>query len=205
VRPRLIHAAVVVVAALAVPARVAATPVELAIHVAADADATPAVDQAWLEAALAAANERLGPAAVAFSTTPASGDGVPIDVDTVDQRDALAAHATGTALHVFVVRRLADKDKSGDWINGVTWRYRGTDRALRGRRYIVVGKDALVDTLAHELGHFFGLAHTTDPANLMTAPGREPGAILDDEQLQRVRSRAAAWARAHTGRRDRRR
>jgi hypothetical protein len=149
---------------LALPALVAATtPVELAVHVAVDGDAEPAVDQAWLDAALAAANERLGPAEVAVTATAASADGVPIDVDTVEQRDALAAHATGAALHVFVVRRLADKDKAGGWINGVTWRYRGTDRALRGRRYIVVGKDALVDTLAHELGHFFGLAHTTDP------------------------------------------
>ena len=187
----MIRAAIV----LALPALVAATPVELVVHVAVDGDADPAVDQGWLDDALAAANERLGPAEVAVTATAAGGDGVPIDVDTVEQRDGLAAHATGTALHVFVVRRLADKDKSGDRINGVTWRYRGTDRALRGRRYIVVDKGALVDTLAHELGHFFGLAHTTDPANLMTAPGRERGAGLDATQLQRVRSRAAAWAR----------
>jgi hypothetical protein len=178
----------------ALPALVAATPVELAVHVASDGD-DPAVDQAWIDTAVATANERLGPAGVAFTATVAKPDGVPAEVLTVAQRDALAAHAEAGTLHVFVVGKLANKDRSGDWINGVTWRYAGPDRGLRGRRYIVVARDALVDTLAHELGHFFGLAHATDPANLMMAPGRTPGATLDERQLARVRARAAAWAR----------
>ena len=103
-------------------------------------------------------------------------------------RDALAplAAADGT-VHVFIVEKLADKDKDGV-IGGVTW--------LHGRhRYIIVSRDdGKEDTLAHELGHFFGLSHTTDPHDLMTSD-RERGGTLTDEQLAIVRRRYAAFTR----------
>jgi hypothetical protein len=94
-----------------------------------------------------------------------------------------------------VVDRAADKDKEGDWIGGVHWRYGGKARALRGRRYVILSRQhARDDTLAHELGHFFGLPHSDVDGNLMT-PGRGDGGVLDDAQRKTVRRRARTWAR----------
>ena len=179
-----------VLLALALPLLVAAapTPVTVTVHVAAGAEA----DDAWIAAEIQTATERLGAAGVEFSAAPAEARDVPAEVTTVAQRDDLAALAPrdGT-IHLFVVRKLADKDAPG-WINGVTWRH-------RDRRYLVIAHaDALPDTLAHELGHFFGLSHTTAPENLMTAPGRRDGATLDPRQIAIVRRRItkSCWSRS---------
>jgi hypothetical protein len=113
---------------------------------------------------------------------------------TVADRNRLAELAVGDgAVHVFVVDRAADKDKEGDWIGGVHWRYGGKTRRLRGRRYVILSRQhARDDTLAHELGHFFGLPHSDADGNLMT-PGRSDGGVLDDAQRARLRRRVRAW------------
>jgi hypothetical protein len=164
---------------------VLALAVVLTVHVAAGADG-PIADDAWLDHEVATATERLGGAEI--SRTAGGADGVPDAIATVDDRDALAAMADddGT-VHVFVVERVADKDKDGV-IGGVTW--------VHGRRrYIIVSHtDGREDTLAHELGHFFGLSHTSDPHDLMT-PAREPGGTLTDAQLTIVRRHLAAFTR----------
>jgi hypothetical protein len=155
--------------------------VVLTVHVAAGAGA----DDAWIDAEVATAVTRLS---ADFTRAAGTSDGVPASIDTTDARDALAplAAADGT-VHVFIVEKLADKDKDGV-IGGVTW--------LHGRRrYIIVSRDdGKDDTLAHELGHFFGLSHTTDPHDLMTSD-RERGGTLTDLQLAIVRRRYAAFTR----------
>ena len=158
--------------------------VVLTVHVAADAKA----DDAWLDAEVATAVERLGPAGADFTRAPGAADGVPSAIATVDDRDALAALvADDGTVHVFVVATLADKDKDGP-IGGVTW-------AHGRRRYIIVSHDdGKPDTLAHELGHFFGLSHTTDPHDLMTSD-RAPGGTLTEAQRAIVRRRYAAFTR----------
>jgi hypothetical protein len=161
---------------------VPALAVVIAVHVAAGAGA----DAAWIDREVATARERLGADVTRVDGAPA---GVPDAIATTDDRDALAALADddGT-VHVFVVARVADKDKDGAVIGGVTWPH-------AGRRYVIVSReDGRVDTLAHELGHFFGLAHTSDPHDLMT-PLREPGGTLTRAQLATVRRRIAAFTR----------
>jgi hypothetical protein len=158
--------------------------VVLTIHVASGAGA----DDAWIDRQVATAGERLGGAGADFTRASGTADGVADDIATTDDRDSLAplAAADGT-VHVFVVEKVADKDKDGV-IGGVTW--------MHGRRrYIIVSHDdAKDDTLAHELGHFFGLSHTTDPHDLMTSD-RAPGGTLTDAQLTIVRRRYAAFTR----------
>ena len=168
--------------AVLLPLLTGAAPVELTVHVVADHGA-PIADDAWLDTELAAAVERLG-AAVTRSAGPAPG---PATVATVEDRDALAAAVTDDrTVHVFVVRRVADKDRAGAVIGGVTWQH-------AHRRYIIVSRDdARDDTLAHELGHFFGLGHTRAADNLMT-PLRDPGGRLTDAQRAIVHRRIAAF------------
>lgn len=187
--------------AAALPVLVAAAPVEieLAVHVAAGDDGAPVADAAWIDVQVERAGEQLAGADVAVTWRDAGGDGVVPHVDTVADRDALAAAASDAgAVHVFVVARLADKDVAGAWLNGVHWRYGGARRALRGRRYVILSRETRWDyTLAHELGHFFGLAHTDVDGGLMTTGRRRGDATptLTDTQLARVSRRARAWAR----------
>lgn len=190
-------AIVAILLGLAGRASADSTSITLTVHVATTAG-TAVSDDAWIADEIATATARFTDADVAFTRADGAADGVPADVATVADRDALAALAPddGT-VHVFVVDKLANKDAEG-YINGVTWRYAGAKRALRGRRYIVLARgDALVDTLAHELGHMFGLSHTDEPTNLMMAPGRDDGATFDADQLATVARKAAAFAKRH--------
>ncbi len=154
---------------------------QLVIHVAAG-------DEAWVDDAVATASDRLDHE---LTWTAGPTDDVPTEILTVAARDALAALDDGDAVHVFVVARVADKDEAGAWLGGVTWR-------ASGHRYVIVAHDdARPDTLAHELGHFFGLRHQTAEDNLMTAPGRVDGARLTERQRKTVRRKIAAWLKRH--------
>jgi hypothetical protein len=66
-------------------------------------------------------------------------------------------------VHVFVVGRLADVDIAGNEIRGVHWR----ERADRTHRWVILSKIAGSLVLPHELGHFFGLPHSTHDISLM--------------------------------------
>lgn len=97
---------------------------------------------------------------VAVDTVPASE----LEIDTRDERDALGHDRfTRGVVHVFVVGRLADVDIEGQEIRGVHWR----ERADRTRRWVILSKIAGSLVLSHELGHFFGLPHSTYDISLM--------------------------------------
>jgi hypothetical protein len=175
---------------LVLPLLVGAGPVRVTLHVA-TIDGKPVAGEPWLTTQLARANDILAVTDVQVEEGRRTRlDDSEADIMTVAERHALGSRAErdGT-VHVFVVRKLADKDKDGAFINGVHWRYRGASRRYRGRRYIILAASAHADTLAHELGHFFGLPHVKAPDNLMSYQRAGADIFLNRMQIRRVNRR----------------
>jgi hypothetical protein len=106
-------------------------------------------------------------------------------VATRADRNAIAnGRLGGTTLHVFVVAKLDDVDHAGDEIRGVTWHAHDTT-------YIILSSIAPERTLAHELGHFFGLPHSTYAISIMNKTPRDEPPPEDrrfaDEEIEAMR------------------
>ena len=89
-------------------------------------------------------------------------------------------------IHVFVVGRLADVDEDGAIAYGVTWHTSDDDR-----KYVIVSAQALERTLAHELGHFFGLPHSSYAISIMNKSDRAEPPVeqrtFADEEIAAMR------------------
>lgn len=98
-----------------------------------------------------------------------------LEIDDRPERDALGHDRfTRGVVHVFVVGRLANVDEPGE-IRGVHWR----ERADRTHRWIILSKIAGSLVLSHELGHFFGLPHSTYDISLMNKSVRLTPLVTD--------------------------
>ncbi|HOX43833.1 MAG TPA: hypothetical protein PK668_09545 [Myxococcota bacterium] len=162
--------------------------IPLCVHLAGPEDGHPPL-RAFLEAAVPRAQELLGPAGARFEVRGTrAGEPAERAVQNAAERDALAAHAgEAGCVHVFLLPRLGDLERKDLDIAGRHWRYQGKDRRLRGRRYVLVAPaSARVDTLAHELGHYFGLGHRAERQNLMKQLPRDPAPGLTPAQLRVV-------------------
>jgi hypothetical protein len=140
----------------------------LHVHVAGD-DHGLVATASWLTAQLAGANRHftlldVGFQLAAVDTLPASA----MHIESRADRNAVAEDRLGGRLiHVFVVGQLDDVDVEGETRYGVVWR-----RPKDPRRYIILSVQALERTLAHELGHFFGLPHSTYAVSIMNKTER---------------------------------
>jgi hypothetical protein len=169
----------------------------LAFHVAA-AEGGLAQTSAWLAEQVREANRHFAPAGLAFSvsTVQALAPGH-AHVRDADARDAIGAKRTAKGrVDVFVVSSLSDIDEPGE-IRGVHWRRRNATE----QRFIILSAIAGPFVLAHELGHWFSLPHSTSPASIMNKardPQRPPVETwgFAEPELRRIRRAAKrAFAR----------
>jgi hypothetical protein len=139
---------------------------QLRLHVAVG-DAGAIASAGWVRAQVATANRHFTPVDVGFEV--ASVNELPastLRIATRKDRDALGARIRGAVIDVFVVDQLDDVDDPGELIRGVAWR-RGD------RKFVILSALALERTLAHELGHVFGLPHSTYAISIMNKTSRE--------------------------------
>jgi hypothetical protein len=147
-------------------------------------DGAPVQDDDWVRRQIATANELFAPAHVSFRWwIDKELDPSHVEIHTKGDRDALSALTERTGfIDVFLVARLEDVDEPGRYRKGVVWTHRPD-----GKRYVVLSAEAPIGVLAHELGHFFGNAHTTVPDNLMSYLRTEGGTVsFDETQIARV-------------------
>ncbi|MBV8757629.1 MAG: matrixin family metalloprotease [Deltaproteobacteria bacterium] len=139
------------------------------LHLASD-DRGPVVSEDFIAEQLAAANKHFEPLDIGFEIVgvdalPASA----VHVETRSDRDGLATDRLGGKLiHVFLVGQLDDVDDEDRIDFGVTWHAKHDDR-----KYVIVASQALPRTLAHELGHFFGLPHSSYAISIMNKTERK--------------------------------
>lgn len=117
------------------------------------------------------------------------------------RRLAEFAPADGT-IHVFLVDtvELGSTLRVDRSVRGLHWRYRGLRRKLRNREYLIIGSDAPATTLAHELGHLFGLEHEDGRQNLMCSCREGPRQLFTRMQGQQILRGALAFVERTRGR-----
>lgn len=151
------------------------------------ADGTYVVDTAFIELELATANDLFKDAGIVFEFgSTIDTDGAHKALETRADRDKLADYRVANEVNVFFVDSLRDVDDPKLHRMGVTWRKLSDLKA----KYIIVAASGSPTTLAHELGHFFGLDHVGQKNNLMSYD-RDGGAVfLTDPQRRVIRSTA---------------
>lgn len=118
-------------------------------------------------------------------------------LETRADRNELSSLLTAGSVDVFLVTSLRDVDDTRLHRRGVTWtHYRAPAAGGARGPYIVLADSASPSTLAHELGHFFGLSHVQARNNLMSYDREEGEEFLDEPQLRTVKQVSTARLRS---------
>ena len=143
----------------------------------------PYVSPLWLAEQFAFANRMFEPIDVSFELHALSTLDLPPIIDGRNVRDAVSKGIKPVrAIDVFVVGALADLEDPRFPLFGVHWR----PAKPAGRRFILLASYAWGRTMAHELGHFFGLPHSSYAISIMnktlrTEPPLEQRRFADEE------------------------
>ena len=179
------------VVVLASPARAEPEPVfPLDVAVTSEEAGHPVVDRAWIDAEVAVAERVLGALGAHVAVDQVRPLGADLArIEDPRMRDRFAPLVTEHEITVFVVRALRDDQQVGLYRRGVTW----DSRTTPSRRFIILSADATGSTLAHELGHYFGIQpHSTVKNNLMSYDREDALVFLDSGQQSLVKSTARA-------------
>jgi hypothetical protein len=151
-------------------------PFALVVHV---ASADPGDTTERVERLLAPANRHFGAAGIAFAVherreLPESY----ATLETIRERRQLRRFLVSRAINVFLVDEILDPNPSAATRKAARWQGRKPSGRLSGAHieapgktpatYIVLARTRRPTSLAHELGHFFGVAHHKDPSNIMS-------------------------------------
>jgi hypothetical protein len=154
------------------------------------ADGEPVQTPSWWAGQVAHANRLFAPVDVAFELAEVRF--IPYEwahVRSRLERDRLGRRERAPGvMHVFMVRHLDDVDIEGNQLYGVHWR----DRADTANRWIIVSsRDSSSTVLAHEMGHYFGLPHSSHDVSVMNKRPRDvpawPDRVFADPELIRIR------------------
>jgi len=173
------------------PART--TCLELQVHVAPSADGL-VVAPAWIAGQVGAANRQFAALDVGFQLAGAKVlPEAAAHLRTRTDRSALGVHVEGRVIHVFVTGQLDNVDDDQP-VYGVTWR-KGE------RKFVILAANARDLVLAHELGHVFGLPHSTHAISIMNKTKRAAPPVEErrfaDEELAAMRTRIARLVRTN--------
>jgi Matrixin len=169
------------------------TPVPLSFAVALEGDVAVR-DSAWIDEQIAAMAELyapldLHPVKVGVRTMPSTF----LHMETRADRDALASELRPGVANVFIVGTLRDVDEPSKMRRGVHWR----NRKDPSHRYVIVAAEAMPTVLAHEMGHYFGLGHSSVQDNLMSYDRTGGRVFLDDAQARIIKASASEAFRSH--------
>lgn len=142
----------------------------IALHIV-TRDSIPAQTPAWLATQLEVANRHFAAIHTAFEIVSVEAmDTQFAHVATREQRDDIGRHKFGpSVVHLFLIEQLDDVDVPGEQIRGLHWR----QRSNTAKRWVLLSRIAPDMVLAHELGHFFSLPHSTYAISIMNKRRRE--------------------------------
>lgn len=160
---------------------------------AADAPRRLVASAAWVARQVAYANRHFAALGVAFQVEAVAA--LPVEaarIEDADERTSLARLVAGTVIDVFVTAQLDDLDKQDGVIYGVAW-------PAGGKKLVILSTMGWERTLAHELGHVFGLPHSRYAISIMNKRERKQPPLeqrtFHPDELAVMRARLAAMLR----------
>lgn len=162
------------------------------LHVAVEG-AGPVASAEWVDRQVAHANRHFASIDVAFQVDSVAA--LPEEaarIEDAQERTSLAKLVAGTVIDVFVTAQLDDIDKQDGVIYGVAW-------PAGGKKLVILSTMGWERTLAHELGHVFGLPHSRYAISIMNKRARKQPPLeqrtFHPAELAVMRARLAAMLR----------
>jgi hypothetical protein len=144
-------------------------------------------EEAWIQAQLAEVERLYGPIGLRFKRTAARALPEPTArLESREDRDSLDAERMPRVNNAFLVASMRDVDDTRIYRMGVHWR----NTVTPSHRYVIVAADAITSTLAHELGHYFGLPHAHKVDNLMSYSRTGEKVFISNSQAATIRAMA---------------